>query len=63
MAIVCSSIAAAIASTVTSVVSGSTGTVRHSTPSRWQALSKAGCAVSGFTKLGRVLPAAAACSR
>ena len=51
-------------STSTWVVTGSTGARRSSTPKRWQALSKAGCAVSGLITLGRVTPALwAACSR
>ena len=51
-------------STSTSVVTGSTGARRSSTPKRWQALSNAGWAVSGLITLGRVTPrSAAACSR
>src|ERR1700733_4925075 len=46
------------------VVSGWTGALRSSTPNRWQALSKAGWAVSGLMMLGRVMPRVwAACSR
>ena len=56
MAIVFSSIAAAIVAGSTRVLTGSTGTVRHSIPNRWQPLSNAGCAVSGFTMLGAVMP-------
>jgi hypothetical protein len=64
MAIVWSSRRASTAAGSTVVVTGSTGAVRTSTPKRWQALSKAGWAVSGFTTFGRVTPAvAAACSR
>jgi hypothetical protein len=64
MAIVWSSISAAIASRSAVVVPGSTGATRSSMPNRWQALSKAGWPVSGFTKLGRVMPRCwAACSR
>ena len=45
------------------VVSGSIGVIRSSTPRRWHALSNAGCAVSGFTTLGRSMPRRAPASR
>jgi len=51
-----SSINAAIAPTSAFVVTGSIGELRTSTPNRWHALSKAGWAVSGFTRFGRSIP-------
>ena len=53
-ATVWSSMWAATQSRSTVVVTGSTGAPRSSMPKRWQALSNAGCAVSGLMTLGRV---------
>ena len=49
-------VSSAWASRSASVVSASIGAIRSSMPRRWQALSKPGCAVSGFTTLGRSMP-------
>ncbi len=51
-----SSTAPATQSVSTRVVTGSTGATRSSMPNRWQALSKAGWAVSGLITFGRVTP-------
>ena len=56
MATVSSSMWASTQSVSTWVVTGSTGATRRSMPNRWQALSKAGWAVSGLITLGRVMP-------
>ena len=56
MATVSASMWASTQSVSTWVDTGSTGATRRSMPNRWQALSKAGWAVSGLMTLGRRMP-------
>ena len=57
MATVSSSMFRSTHSVSTWVVTGSTGATFRSMPKRWQALSKAGWAVSGLMTLGRLIDA------
>ena len=64
MATVSASMFRSTHSVSTWVVTGSIGATFSSIPKRWQALSKAGWAVSGLITLGRLMPRTwAACSR